>query len=169
MSHPLVIQLRFARSEFARALDGIADSDARRRFMPMNAITWIIGHLATFEQSVWFTLLQGQTPLPSLEDQFSYGQPASSPPLAETRDAWETVTRDADLFLDSLTSQTLLEATADNPDDRSPQTVGSLMLRMIYHYWYHTGEVMAIRQLLGHANLPEFVGEQEAKAPYQPW
>ena len=26
------------------------------------------------------------------------------------------------------------------------------------HYWYHTGENMAIRRVLGHMELPEFVG-----------
>ena len=34
MPHPLIIQLRFARSEFKRALDGLSDSDARHRFLP---------------------------------------------------------------------------------------------------------------------------------------
>jgi hypothetical protein len=41
-----------------------------------------------------------------------------------------------------------------------------LLLRTIYHYWYHTGENMGIRQGLGHTNLPEFVGDIDAEAPY---
>jgi uncharacterized damage-inducible protein DinB len=169
MTHPLVIQLRFARSEFARALVGLDDAGARRRFPPMNAITWTIGHLAEFEQSVWLTLLQGKTPLPDLEQRFGYGQPASAPPLAETRAAWDTIILAADPYLDTLTEATLLRVTSDDHDADAPQTAGSLTLRMIYHYWYHCGEVMAVRQLLGHADLPEFVGQQEALAPYQPW
>jgi hypothetical protein len=47
-------------------------------------------------------------------------------------------------------------------------TFGSLMQRVLYHYWYHTGENMAIRQLLGHTNLPEFVGDIDDEAPYLP-
>lgn len=39
---------------------------------------------------------------------------------------------------------------------------------MIYHYWYHTGEIMAVRQLLGHERLPQFVGALDRKAPYRP-
>jgi hypothetical protein len=31
---------------------------------------------------------------------------------------------------------------------------GSLLQRMIYHYWYHTGENATIRQNLGHTALP---------------
>jgi hypothetical protein len=38
---------------------------------------------------------------------------------------------------------------------------------MIYHYWYHIGEVQAIRQMLGQTNLPEYVGEIEEQAPYR--
>ena len=47
-------------------------------------------------------------------------------------------------------------------------TIGSLLLRVIYHYWYHIGEIMAIRQQLGHANLPEYIGDIDTEAPYRP-
>ena len=45
MTHPLVTQLRFARSEFVRCLEGVSDEDARSRIMPMNCISWMVGHL----------------------------------------------------------------------------------------------------------------------------
>ena len=79
MPHPLVLQLRFTRSEFRRARAGLSDADARRHFLPMNCIR-----------------------------------------------------------------------------------------RMLYHYWYHTGESLAIRQMLQHADLPEFVGDIDGEAPYRP-
>jgi hypothetical protein len=53
MPHPLVLQLRFSRHEFQRALAGLSDEDARRRVMPMNCISWNIGHLAWQEQRYW--------------------------------------------------------------------------------------------------------------------
>jgi hypothetical protein len=37
-----------------------------------------------------------------------------------------------------------------------------------HHYWYHIGENMAIRQELGHRDLPEFVGDIDTEAPYLP-
>lgn len=37
-----------------------------------------------------------------------------------------------------------------------------MLLRTIYHYWFHTGEAAAVRQLLGHSSLPEFVGPMGA-------
>ena len=35
-------------------------------------------------------------------------------------------------------------------------------------YWFHNGEANAIWQLLGHQNVPEFVGEIAKEAPYRP-
>jgi hypothetical protein len=48
------------------------------------------------------------------------------------------------------------------------ETVGTMIQRVTYHYWFHTGESQAIRQLLGHVNLPEFVGSFTDDAVYQP-
>ena len=59
MPHPLVAQLRFARSEFVRGLDGVSAEDALRRLGPMNCISWSIGHLANQENSYWVYLGQG--------------------------------------------------------------------------------------------------------------
>ena len=53
MSHPLVDQLRFTRSEWVRGLEGVTPAEAARRFEPMNSIAWIIGHLAWQEQAYW--------------------------------------------------------------------------------------------------------------------
>jgi len=48
------------------------------------------------------------------------------------------------------------------------QSVGSALRRITYHYWYHIGETQAIRQMLGHRHLPEYVGDLETLAPYRP-
>jgi hypothetical protein len=49
MTHLLVSQLHFARKEFVRGLEGVSDEDARKRILPMNCISWMIGHLANQE------------------------------------------------------------------------------------------------------------------------
>ena len=36
-----------------------------------------------------------------------------------------------------------------------------------YHYWFHIGEAHAIRQILGHGELPQFVGDM-SQALYRP-
>jgi hypothetical protein len=167
MPHPLVLQLRFARSEFQRALVGLTDEEARRRFLPMNCISWNIGHLAWQEQRYWLWRGQGQMLLPQVNEQFASGGPASTPALDEAWAAWHTITQAADLWLDTLTTEKLQEhPLIDGP--QGDLIFGNLLQRTIYHYWYHAGENMAIRQMLGHTELPEFVGNIDDEAPYRP-
>lgn len=164
--HPLVQQLRFVRSEWLRALDGVTDDESLRRFLPMNSIGWIVGHLAWQEQRYFLTYspLQ-QTPVPELNEIVRNGGPATTPPLSEMLDAWHTITVAADAYLDEITTEDLQAVV---PYGRWETSTGSRTLRVIYHYWYHIGEIMSIRQLLGHTNLPEFVGDIDAEAPYAP-
>ncbi len=165
MTHPLIEQLRFTRSEWLRALDGVNDEDARKRLLPMNSISWTIGHLAWQEQRYWLTFGQGQTVVAELNALVGYGRPATTPPLADMLNAWHTITQAADPWLDAVTTEKLQEAITIR--GWTTTTYGSLLLRVNYHYWYHIGEIMAIRQQLGHANLPEFVGAIDSEAPYR--
>jgi hypothetical protein len=167
MPHPLVLQLRFTRSEFKRALRGLKPVEARKRFLPMNCISWNVGHLAWQEQRYFVFYAQGLMPLPDIDRLFATGSPASTPTLTEMWSAWQEVVLAADPWLDALTSATLLEHVIRNGKP-TPYLFGSLLQRVIYHYWYHTGENMAIRQRLGHARLPQFVGHLDSQAPYEP-
>jgi uncharacterized damage-inducible protein DinB len=163
----MVLQLRFTRGEFARAWKGIGEEDAQRQFPPMNSISWMIGHLAWQEQSYFVQYGQGRLLLPEIERRFAYGAPASTPTLAEVRGAWQAITEAADPWLDTLTTATLQEHVISQGKPIA-YTHGNLLQRVIYHYWFHTGEIMAIRQLLGHSRLPQFVGAIDRKAPYRP-
>lgn len=158
MSHPLVTQLRFTRSEFQRALAGVSRDDACRRVLQMNCLSWIVGHLADQENTFWILMAQGQSLYPALHDLVGYGKPASTPPLEEMWAAWRDITQAADRYLDTLTPGMLL-TFFEWKGKKVDENVGTLLYRNIYHYWYHTGEARGIRQVLGHTNLPEFVGE----------
>src|SRR3990172_392706 len=109
MVHPLVSQLRFARSEFRRGLEGLSDAAARRRIKPMNCISWNVGHLAWQEQRYWLFRAQGKVLLPAVNEHFAYGAPASTPPLGEAWDAWREITEASDSWLDRLTTEKLPE------------------------------------------------------------
>ncbi len=167
VSHPLVDQFRFTRSEWLRGLQGISEQDAARHFGPMNCISWIVGHMAWHEQRYWLERAQGQLPFPVLNELYAYQAPMSTPSLREMAEMWQAVTRAADPFLDSLTTEKL---QAELLKDGQPigQTIGSALRRVTYHYWFHTGEVQAIRQMLGHSDLAEYVGDIEVLAPYRP-
>ena len=166
LPHPLVTQLRFARSEFVRGLEGVSEADGLRRVQPMNSIGWMIGHLANQEHRYWVVWAQRRDVAPGLHEQVGYGKPASTPPLGEMWDVWRVATAAADAYLDTLTPERLkTHLTRDGtPVDES---VGTLLLRNIYHYWFHTGEAAAVRQMLGHRTLPDFVGDMR-EAPYRP-
>ena len=77
MPHPLVLQLRFTRSEFQRALAGVTDDDARRRFLPMNCLSWNVGHMAWQEQRYWLWRGQDRILLPQINELFANGGDAS--------------------------------------------------------------------------------------------
>jgi hypothetical protein len=166
MPHPLVIQLRFARSEFVRCLDGVSDADARRRLEPMNCISWIVGHLASQEHFLWVRMAQGQNLAPNLHELVGFGRPPSTPPWGEMWELWHTITRAADCYLDTLTSEDL-GTHLHWKDEPIPESVGTSLLRNTYHYWFHLGEAHAIRQILGHPSLPQFVGDM-SHALYHP-
>jgi hypothetical protein len=168
VTHPLVTQLRFTRSEFKRALKGLTDEEACRRFLPLNCISWNVGHLAWQEQQYFLSYGQGQLLLPEIHKLFASGAAASTPPLSEMLAAWNAITQATDPWLDRLTSEGLQQPYVKRDGKPARRIIGSLVQRVIYHYWYHTGENMAIRQLLGDSHLPQFVGNLDGKAPYVP-
>ena len=131
MAHPIVEQLRFTRSEWARALRGVSEEDANRHLGQMNSIGW------------------------------------STPSLKAMRAAWRKITKEADANLDSLTTRALMR---DLPRGGKPsgQAHADALRRLTFHYWFHIGEILAIRQMLGQKGLPEYVGNLEAMAAYRP-
>ena len=167
MAHPLVDQLRFTRSEWLRGLEGISDEDGARHFGPMNCISWNVGHLAWHEQRSWLQFAQGKLLLPELNMIYANGAPMCTPSLSETLGLWRQVMLAVDPFLDGLTTQTLQNDLLREGKSVG-QSLGSAMRRITYHYWYHLGEIQAIRQMLGHKGLPDYVGRLEAQAPYRP-
>jgi hypothetical protein len=164
--HPLVAQLRFTRSEFVRCLQGVSPEDAVRRVMPMNCISWIVGHLANQEHRLWVIWPQGLNLAPGLQELVGFGRPATTPPLEEMWATWRTVTQAADPYLDTLTVDHLQEYLVNKGKPVS-ENIGTMLYRNIYHYWFHTGEAHAIRQVMRHPDLPQFVGDLST-APYRP-
>lgn len=167
MPHPLVEQLRFTRSEWLRGLEGVSEEDAARHFGPMNCIGWTVGHLAWHEQRTWLERSQDKVLFPDLNTVFKYGAPMSTPSFTEMFETWRTVTRESDPYLDTLTTENFV-GDLKLKGRAVGQSVGSAMRRITYHYWYHIGEIQAIRQMLGQTSLPEYVGDIEKEAPYRP-
>jgi hypothetical protein len=79
---------------------------------------------------------------------------------------WRDVTRAADEFLDTLTTEKL-QTHLERKGEPLRESIGTMLRRNTYHYWYHLGEAHAIRQMLGHTDLPQFVGDM-SEALYRP-
>jgi uncharacterized damage-inducible protein DinB len=161
--HPLVEQLRFARAEFQRALAGVSEEDGVVRLEPSNSIGWTVAHMATQERAFWVTWGQGITDVaPELDG----WQGAVTPPLGEAWAAWQAVVAASDPYLDGLTDEAMGQHLVVNGAPYR-ESLGTMFLRAIYHYWYHIGEASAFRQQLGHVDLPPFVGNLGVEAPYR--
>lgn len=163
MTHPLVDQLRFARSELQRGLGDVTEGDGSYRYQQMNSISWMVGHLAWQEERYWLRRAQGIILIPRLDEELASGKPPSTPSIGEMRAAWSEVTRAGDAWLDTLDNHRMSAPLATGLS-----SVGTFMLRTTYHYWFHLGEGLAVRQILGQAGLPDFVGDIDNLAPWRP-
>jgi hypothetical protein len=167
MPHPLVDQFRFTRREWHRGLAGLSAADAEAHFGGMNSISWIVGHLAWHEQRYWLQFGQGLILYPLLNELYAFGAPMSTPALDDMLGLWQHVTQAADPYLNTFTTA-ILQAPLLRDGRDVGQSHGSALRRMTYHYWFHCGEILAIRQMLGQTGLPEYVGDIEEEAPYRP-
>jgi hypothetical protein len=149
-----------------RGLRGLSEADGAVRLEPMNSISWMVGHLAWHERLVWLERGQGLEVEPML-DAVASGRPASTPSLKEMWGAWRRISDAADPFLNAITTADLVVALPHDPRP-NPPAAGSQIQRVTYHYWSHIGEASAIRQILGHTRLAQFVGSIEVQAPYRP-
>ncbi len=125
----------------------------------------MVGHLAWHERLIWLERAQGRHVEPIL-DALATGEPATTPDLAAMWAAWRRVVKSADAFLDTLTTADL-EGVLAHDARRVPAIAGTQLQRITYHYWSHIGEASAVRQILGHAGLAQFVGDIDAVAPYR--
>ncbi|MFN8413527.1 MAG: DinB family protein [Anaerolineales bacterium] len=167
MTHPLVDQIRFTRSEWLRGLAGTTEEDGARHFGQMNCISWIVGHLAWHEQRTFLQRPQNIILFPKLNEVFAYGAPMSTPSLKEMMETWGAITQASEPYLETLTTESLQTELLNNGKALG-QTRGTVLRRITYHYWFHLGEILSIRQMIGANNLPDFVGDIDGEAPYRP-
>jgi len=152
----IINQLKFARMEFRKGFSGVNEADGAKRLLPVNSIAWMVGHMAWHEQYYWLQRAQGKVLFPLLNQSASFGKPPGELNLNEMVDCWERVIENADAYLLTLKKEDLL-ACMRVGEEELPFNIGTMVLRVTYHYWYHNGEMQAVRQLLGHQNLTDFV------------
>ena len=155
--HHLVRVLKNTRAELRRAIDGMSEADLERRVAGINSVAWIVGHLAGQEQGLW---LQGRG-LPAVADlsAFGHGAEPATPAFGFVFPLWEEITSVTESWLDDLDDDGLRQHLSGDPFFEI-ENVGSLLTRVIGHYYLHIGQITAIRKVLGYS-VPGFVGSQE--------
>ena len=167
MTHNLVYQIQFARLEFKRVMSAVPPEDAVRRLIPSNSLSWIVGHLANQEQFMWVAGPHPENQLlyPDLNEIVGYGRPATTPAWDEMWAVWEQITAAADQFLEPITAHDLEQFFIWNGKPVR-ENIGTMLLRNIYHYWFHIGEAHGLRQQMGHVDLPQFVARDMSPAAW---
>jgi uncharacterized damage-inducible protein DinB len=158
---------QFAISEFERGLAGVTGEEAIVRLpkaddSKMNSISWTMGHIATtwlFDQA----LMTGERL--DLGDRMYFGPGAdpTPPTLEEMRDMWGRAKTLTEAWL-PLADNELLSSKRDFGPQKS-EHLGTQLLRAVFHTWFHTGEINAMRQMLGHPEIG-FVGPMLGSLEY---
>ena len=149
----------FALMNFERGLEGLTDEEAR--FLAtkadgshMNSISFIAGHIAYHWSTV--AAYANKTPQPPSVQPYKIGAQPTAPPLADVLEllaqaraesSWVSTANNALLSSSSEEYRALLANLVP------VETVGTALMRAIFHTWFHIGEVNAIRQMLGHPEI----------------
>lgn len=158
--HPLVTQLIFTREEFRRVWTDVDSAEGERSLSPFNSLSFIVAHVATHEHSLWLRRAQNRT-LPSALLRLRAGAEPEAPPWDAATAIWTQVTAESLPYLETITDATLDARFARDAQRPAEPAIGHHLMRLIYHYWFHIGEMHGIRQALGHTDIPEFVGPVE--------
>ncbi|MEM7114315.1 MAG: ester cyclase [Chloroflexota bacterium] len=165
MTHPLVLQLQYAKQRWLAGHEGLSEEDAAKRLGEANSISWMVGHLGYFDQTVWCENVQNKTVTEAV-NVCGFGAPASTPSLQEMMTAWHEIQPVVNAFLETLTEDDV--STMLYYNGRPTENYGTMIRRQTWHYWYHLGEMQGIRQALGHKNLAQFVGRMTEDVQFAP-
>ena len=149
----------FALMNFERGLEGLTDEEARfcaakADGSQMNSISFVAGHIAMH----WFTVAAyvNKTPQPPKVRPYMIGVQPTSPPLANVLELLAEARTESKWV--STADNTLLSSSSEEyrallGNFVPVETVGTALMRAVFHTWFHIGEVNAIRQILGHPEI----------------
>jgi hypothetical protein len=143
-------------AEFSRGLEGLSDEEVLTRFEKrdgtrMNAISWTVQHIGAHWTNVASAL--GGSFLTNLGP----SRDGTPPAWAEALRTFDLATRNVE-WLRVAPEEAFLRPLAE----LRGESCGTYLARAIAHTWFHIGEINAVRQLLGHAEI-RFVGPAGAR------
>ncbi|MDQ3396670.1 MAG: DinB family protein [Deinococcota bacterium] len=158
MEQHLVRYVQHVRRELLRATDGVLADDLERSHHGVNSVAWMVGHLAAQEQAYW--LETRGTVLYRTLTGYRRAVPQRMDDAQTLLAQWREVTSAADVWLTGLSEDDLRRRLPLPGAVVVPENVGSLLTRVIGHYYLHIGQITVVRKMLGYP-VPSFVGSQE--------
>jgi len=156
--YPPIEIARFTVAEFKRGLEGLTEGEGQTRFEKqggdrMNAISWSMAHIAGH----WLSR-------PQRLKSFSFQSEDPVPPTLEQANAWLD---EAASYTEGWLANADDELLFSKPNHLHGLSVGTSVVRMALHSWFHCGEINAIRQLLGHEEI-FFLGDITEHLEWRP-
>ncbi len=159
VARALTIQFNYTAWVLRANLEGLSDDDALRGPEPAgNCINWVAGHVAHSRVGI-LALLGSNGPYPGEKyDRYVRG----SDPVAKSTDTVPLSEITADLAatqepllaaLRNLTDEALAAKAPFSPADDEKETVGSLLVGLVFHEAYHTGQLGVLRRVAGHEGV----------------
>jgi uncharacterized damage-inducible protein DinB len=135
-------------------LDGIDNADSLETPRPAgNCINWVLGHLLSVYEASLPAL--GQEPVMAEGALARYvrgSRPLSDPqealPFDDLRAAWSKAVSRFAAGLEDLTSEAMDRPAPFSPGNDPDETVGSLLLTVLFHQTYHAGQLGLLRRLV---------------------
>lgn len=126
-----------------------------RRFQPAgNCLNWVVGHLVAIYGRV--LPLLGQEPAldPGEAARYDRGSepladPAAALPLERLLDAWDEASRRFDAGLAALAPEAMDRPAPFSPSGDPDETVRSLLVTVVFHQGYHSGQTGILRRVAG--------------------
>ena len=119
-----------------------------------NCINWVLGHLVEVYESVLPMLGQERVLDEGALARYARGtepltEAAEALPLDDLRGAWAEATARFAAGLEGLEEDALDRPAPFSPGDDPDETVGSLLLTVLFHQIYHAGQLGLLRRLVG--------------------
>jgi uncharacterized damage-inducible protein DinB len=118
-----------------------------------NCINWVLGHLLNVYNAA--LPLLGQTRVAPEETLAQYARgseplsDADALPFERLTQLWNEAVERFDHGLQALSEDRLSEPAPFSPTDNPNETVGSLVMTVLFHQAYHTGQLGVLRRLVG--------------------
>lgn len=148
-------QARMTHQVVRMNLEGITHEESLRGPEPAgNCLNWVVGHLVAIYGHV--LPLLGQEPALDPPEVARYDRgsapltdPAEALPLERLLDAWDEASRRFDAGLAGLAPEALDRPAPFSPGNEPDETVRSLLVTVVYHQGYHSGQTGILRRTTG--------------------